>query len=164
MKGRGADRRDVTRPAPRLGTETETLGQRVGALLLDALLIGAVFGVVSGLVAALTFVFITDPTGAGAVGAAVDLLRSLTVVVGLGYFVLTEGKYGQTVGKRALGLVVVTEDGEAIGYRDALVRNVLRVVDALPAFFLLGAALIAVTERGQRVGDLAAETIVVKTG
>jgi uncharacterized RDD family membrane protein YckC len=39
---------------------------------------------------------------------------------------------------------------------------VLRIVDALPAFFLLGSALIVLTERGQRVGDLAAGTVVVE--
>ncbi|NHX35729.1 MULTISPECIES: RDD family protein [Halolamina] len=153
----------MSRPAPRLGTESETFGRRVGAFLLDAILIGAVFGVFSGLVAALAFVFVADPTSPVAVNAAVLLLQSLTAVVGLAYFVVTEGRYGQTLGKRAVGLVVVTEDGDAIDYWDALVRNLLRVVDALPAFFLLGAAVIVVTERGQRVGDLAAETVVVET-
>jgi len=154
---------NVTRPTPRLGTEGETFGRRVGAFILDVLLIGAVFGVFSGLVAALTFVFVADPTGPVAVEVAVLALQSLTVVAGFGYFVLTEGSSGQTLGKRALGLVVVTEDGEAVGYRAVLVRNLLRVVDALPAGFLLGAALILVTERGQRVGDLVAETVVVET-
>jgi uncharacterized RDD family membrane protein YckC len=150
-------------PAPRLGTESKTFGQRVGAFLLDALLIGAVFGMLSGLVAALAFVLAADPTSTLAVGAVVTVLQSLTVVAGLAYFVYTEGAYGQTLGKRAVGLVVVREDGEPIGYGDALVRNVLRVVDALPAFFLLGSVLIVLTDRGQRVGDLAAETVVVET-
>jgi uncharacterized RDD family membrane protein YckC len=163
VKGRAVDRGHMTRPAPRLGTESKTFGQRVGAFLLDTLLVGAVFGVVSGLVAAFTFVFVADPTGPVAVEFAVLVLQSFTVVAGLGYFVLTEGKYGQTLGKRAVGLVVVTEDGDEIDYWDALVRNLLRVVDALPAFFLLGAALIVVTERGQRVGDLAGGTVVVET-
>jgi uncharacterized RDD family membrane protein YckC len=152
----------MTRPTPRLGTESETFARRVGAFLLDALLVGAVFGVLSGLVAALAFVVAADPTSTLAINAAVLLLQSLTVVAGLAYFVYTEGKHGQTLGKRALGLVVVTEDGDPIGYGDALVRNVFRVVDALPAFFLLGAAVILVTERGQRVGDLVADTIVVE--
>jgi len=94
----------MTRPAPRLGTESKTFGQRVGAFLLDTLLVGAVFGVLSGLVAAFTFVFVADPTGPIAVNLAVLVLQSFTVVAGLGYFVLAEGKYGQTLGKRAVGL------------------------------------------------------------
>ncbi|WP_435116649.1 RDD family protein [Halolamina sp. C58] len=151
----------MDRPAPRLGTESKTFGQRVGAFLLDALLVGTVFGMLSGLVAALAFVMVPDPT-APAVGAVVAVLQSFTVVAGLAYFVYTEGAYGQTLGKRAVGLVVVDEAGEPIGYADALVRNVLRLVDALPAFFLLGSVLIVLTERGQRLGDLAAETIVVE--
>lgn len=153
----------MDRPAPQLGTESETFGRRVVAFLLDCLLVGAVFGVLSGLVAALAFVLAADPTGALAINAAVLVLQTLTLVAGLAYFVYTEGNYGQTLGKRAMGLVVVTEDGEPIDYRDALVRNVFRIVDALPAFFLLGAAVILVTERGQRVGDLTAETVVVRT-
>ncbi len=153
----------MNRPTPRLGTEKGAFARRVGAFLLDALLVGAVFGVFSGLVAALSFVFATDPTSSLAIDAAVLLLQTLTVAAGLAYFVYTEGKHGQTIGKRALGLVVVTEDGEPIGYRDALVRNAFRAVDALPAVFLLGAAVILVTERGQRVGDLVAETVVVET-
>ncbi|QKY18851.1 RDD family protein [Halolamina sp. CBA1230] len=152
----------MDRPAPRLGTEGKTFGQRVGALLLDLLLVGVTFGVVAGLATALAFVLVADPTSPLAVEVAVLVLQSVTTVVGLAYFVYTEGAYGQTLGKRAVGLVVVTEDGEPIGYGDALVRNVLRVVDALPAFFLLGAVLIVVTDRGQRVGDLAAETVVVE--
>ena len=117
----------------------------------------------SGLVAALSFVLATDPTSTLAINAAVLLLQTLTLAAGLAYFVYTEGTYGQTLGKRALGVVVVTEDGDPIGYGEALVRNVFRVVDALPAFFLLGAAVILVTERGQRVGDLVADTVVVET-
>ncbi|WP_053947615.1 RDD family protein [Halolamina sediminis] len=152
----------MDRPAPRLGTESKTFGQRVGAFLLDALLIGAVFGILSGLVVALAFVVVADPTSTLAVGTVVAVLQSFTVVAGLAYFVYTEGAYGQTLGKRAVGLVVVDEDGEPIGHADALVRNVLRIVDALPAFFLLGSALIVLTERGQRVGDLAAGTVVVE--
>lgn len=153
----------MNRPTPRLGTEKGTFARRVGAFLLDALLVGAVFGVFSGLVAALAFVVATDPTSSLAIDAAVLLLQTLTVVAGLAYFVYTEGTYGQTLGKRALGLLVVTEDGDPIDTRDALVRSVFRVVDALPAFFLLGAAVILVTERGQRVGDLIADTVVVET-
>ena len=152
----------MARPTPQLGTESETFLRRVGAFLLDALLVGAVFGVFSGLVASLSFVLAPDPTSTLAIEAAVLVLQTLTVAAGLAYFVYTEGKHGQTLGKRALGLVVVTEDGDPIGYGDALVRNVFRVVDALPAFFLLGAAVILVTERGQRVGDLVADTIVVE--
>lgn len=153
----------MDRPAPRLGTENGTFLRRVGAFLLDAVVLGFTFGTLSALIAAAAFVVAPDPTGSVAVNTAVLLLQVLTVAVGFGYFVYTEGRYGQTLGKRALGIVVVSEDGEPIDSGDALVRNVLRIVDALPGMFLLGAVLILLTERGQRVGDLAAETVVVET-
>lgn len=153
----------MNRPAPRLGTESKTFGQRVGAIVVDSLLLGVVFGVLSVVVAGLAFVFASDPTGGVVINAAVALLWLLTLAAGFAYFIYLEGRYGQTLGKRAVGIVVVDEDGEPIDYTDALVRNVLRVVDTLPMLYLLGAALIIVTERGQRVGDLAAGTVVVET-
>ena len=153
----------MDRPEPRLGTESRTLGQRAGAIVLDSLLLGVCFGVLSAVVAAAAFLLAPDPTGAAAVNVAVLGLWLLTAVSGLAYVVYFEGAHGQTLGKRAVGIVVVDEDGDPIGYADALVRNVLRVVDVLPMAYLLGAALVMVTERGQRVGDLAAETIVVET-
>lgn len=153
----------MDRPAPRLGTETKTFGQRVGAVVVDSLLLGVVFGLLSVVVAAVAFVFVADPTSGLAIDAAVVLLWLLTFTTGFAYFVYFEGAYGQTLGKRAVGIVVVDEDGDPIDYTDALARNVLRVVDVLPMLYVLGGALVLVTERGQRVGDLAAGTVVVET-
>ncbi|MEL7361997.1 MAG: RDD family protein [Bacteroidota bacterium] len=70
---------------------------------------------------------------------------------------------GQSVGKKALGLRVVRLDGTAPGLGDYLLRWLLRIVEIL--FFSGVPALvsIAVTKRGQRLGDLAAGTTVVNT-
>ncbi|QLG29370.1 RDD family protein [Halorarum halophilum] len=69
---------------------------------------------------------------------------------------------GQTLGKKALGLVVVTEEGGAPDVAAAAIRNLLRFVDWLPAFYLLGAIVVAISDRDQRLGDLAADTLVVR--
>lgn len=67
---------------------------------------------------------------------------------------------GQTIGKRLLGIRVVSHDGLSINVSQAIVRNLLRAVDLAPPF-LPGVVSMVATSRLQRLGDLAAGTIVV---
>jgi uncharacterized RDD family membrane protein YckC len=69
---------------------------------------------------------------------------------------------GRTPGKRLNGLRVVKADGSPITFFPSAVRNVLRVVDLLPSVYLVGVVSILVTRRNQRLGDLAAGTLVVR--
>lgn len=82
---------------------------------------------------------------------------------GLLYHVLLEGTWGQTLGKRLLGIAVVGADGEPCTYRGAAIRNALRLVDWLPLGYVVGLAAIGLSEDRQRVGDIAADTRVVRT-
>jgi uncharacterized RDD family membrane protein YckC len=68
---------------------------------------------------------------------------------------------GQTPGKRRLGLKVVHEDGTPVGWQSSLTRNLLRVVDLLPAAYLLGLVSMCCDAGFRRLGDLAAGTLVV---
>jgi uncharacterized RDD family membrane protein YckC len=69
---------------------------------------------------------------------------------------------GQTPGKWALGLRVVSDDGQPINARQAVMRNVLRAVDMIPPpLYLLGLFVASANKRFQRLGDFAAGTIVV---
>ena len=69
---------------------------------------------------------------------------------------------GRTPGKRWNGLRVVRTGGQPVGFVSSTIRNLLRVVDLLPGFYLVGIVSILVTKRNQRVGDLAAGTIVAR--
>lgn len=83
-------------------------------------------------------------------------------VVFWGYPILCETLWdGQTPGKRALELRVITEDGAPIGWLASIVRNLLRTVDMLP--FGYGAGLVAsfADPWGRRLGDMVARTMVV---
>jgi len=60
-------------------------------------------------------------------------------VVAIGYYVLLEGLFGQTVGKAAVGIRVTGLDGHRAAAQQILVRNVLRVIDWFPGFYFLGA-------------------------
>lgn len=83
------------------------------------------------------------------------------VALGLGYYVVCEALTGMTVGKRIVGIRVVAEDGEHVGLGAAVVRNLLRLVDGL-FFYLVGALFALTSSRGQRLGDRAAGTLVVR--
>jgi uncharacterized RDD family membrane protein YckC len=69
---------------------------------------------------------------------------------------------GRTPGKRASGLRVVRSGGQPVGFLASLIRNVLRLVDFLPTLYLLGSIMIVVSRYNQRLGDLAAGTLVVR--
>jgi hypothetical protein len=81
-----------------------------------------------------------------------------------GYFLLYEWLWtGQTPGKRLLGLRVIRRRGTAVSFWQAAVRNILRFVDAplVPGFYCLGFAVMACNRESRRLGDLAADTLVV---
>src|SRR5262245_26250489 len=95
------------------------------------------------------------------------VLAAVLVVVFYGFFLGFDIYYevsrsGQTPGKRFAGIRVVRESGGPVDFQTAAVRNLLGLADFLPALYLLGAFLIATTRRGQRLGDLAAGTLVIR--
>lgn len=136
------------RPQPAVGTEGDVVWRRAVAVIIDIILIGIVTSIIGG---------ILGRSRLAAVGGLLALLISF------GYYIYLEGSYGQTIGKMALGIVVVTEDGEPIAYRAAAIRTILRIVDALPALYLIGIIVIVLTDRNQRLGDIVADTVVVRT-
>lgn len=71
---------------------------------------------------------------------------------------------GQTLGKRMLNLKVVDQDGLRLQVSQVVVRNLLRAVDSLPVFYLVGGVSAFFSRRAQRLGDLAANTVVIRTG
>jgi uncharacterized RDD family membrane protein YckC len=97
----------------------------------------------------------------GAGGAAI--LSSLTFALIFFYDVLFEvlGR-GRTPGKRVTGLRVVRSGGRPITFVRSALRNILRVIDIMPGFYAVGMTAIFVTRRNQRVGDLAAGSLVVR--
>jgi uncharacterized RDD family membrane protein YckC len=83
-------------------------------------------------------------------------------VVSIGYGILLEWTWrGQTVGKRLLRLRVMDAQGLRLQFHQILLRNLLRFVDSQPALYLVGGLASFFSRRAQRLGDLAASTIVV---
>ena len=128
------------------------LGSRFAAGMVDFMIKGAIVGVV-----ALLFGLLVGDTGA--LIALFLALFFITVV----YDILFEVRGGgRTPGKRALGLRVVDADGGAVGLRTSAVRNLLRLVEGLPLSYAPAILCILLTRDNQRLGDLAAGTLVVR--
>ena len=84
-----------------------------------------------------------------------------------GYFALFEWLWdGQTPGKRLLKLRVIREDGRPITLWEAIARNLLRIFDTFPGFFIpvysIGLIAVFLSNRDQRIGDLFAGTVVIR--
>lgn len=124
------------------------------AWLIDTLII---FGLIAGVLFALAFAAPMSPD----IVAAVRIL--LIFVIWMGYGIVLEWYCrGQTIGKRVLGLQVVDEHGLRITFPQIAARNLLRLADCLPLVYLLGGAVCVLSRRSQRLGDIAAGTVVIR--
>jgi len=84
-------------------------------------------------------------------------------VLSVGYGMFTEWYWrGQTVGKRLLRLRVVDAQGLKLNFSQIALRNLLRCIDLMPAFYAIGGAVCLFNRRSQRLGDIAAGTIVIR--
>jgi uncharacterized RDD family membrane protein YckC len=135
------------------------IGSRFLAAIIDTLLIGiaqAVVILVGGLVSSAVGL-----RAAGSLLAAFGVL--LAFVILWGYYIAFELLWnGQSPGKRAIGLRVVREGGRPITFVSSAIRNLIRIVDFLPALYGIGVLVMFVDRRSRRLGDLAGGTLVVK--
>ena len=79
------------------------------------------------------------------------------------YYVFFEAFWhGQTPGKRWIGLRVIREGGYPLTFSASMIRNVVRLIDFLPFYYMIGVITMFIDRKSRRLGDLAAHTIVVK--
>lgn len=151
MKGRG-ERRILTPEHVEIRLEPAGLGSRFLALTVDFALVTGV----SALVAQVTTLLV--PLGIGAVLRGLILL-----VVSWGYHVYFETRHqGQSPGKRVVGLRVVDGRGLPLTTEQSFVRNILRAVDAIPVGYAVGGLFCLLDGERRRLGDMAADTLVVR--
>ena len=135
------------------------VGSRFVAGVIDQVLRWSLLLALVALLAVLQEDFSSDGfSGAGTVALIVAIF-----FVQFGYDVLFETlASGRTPGKRWTGLRVVKKGGTPVGFLASALRNILRIVDSLPGFYLVGILSVMFTANNQRLGDLAAGTIVVR--
>jgi uncharacterized RDD family membrane protein YckC len=149
----------VTPEAVVLEMRLATLGSRVLAILLDlSIQLSALFLLLLGLAGVTAATSASLPTWIGVV-----IVTFLVFFVIFGYPAILETIWnGKTVGKRVLGIRVVTTSGAPIRFRHAAIRAALELVDFfIPPGGLVACVSVLLTRDDQRLGDLAAGTIVV---
>ena len=100
--------------------------------------------------------------GANANASMSGMATLLSVVIFLLYYILMEGYLGQTLGKMLLGIKVVREDTDDVpGLSAATIRTLMRIIDGLFGY-LVGFIAVMASAKRQRLGDMAAHTLVVR--
>jgi uncharacterized RDD family membrane protein YckC len=143
------------------------IGSRFLAILTDSFLQGfALFVLFFGFVLIVSAVPKIPGAGAAPSSAAgkwfVAAMFLFYFLLYWGYYSLFEAFWnGQTPGKRLLKIRVIKDSGRQITLFEALARNLIRVIDMLPAFYLIGVITMLCNKEQKRLGDLVAGTIVV---
>ena len=120
---------------------------------------GAIDLTIKGLLAVLVLVVLVALVG----GLGVAVLLALLGLLVIAYDVLFETlARGRTPGKRMTGLRVVRSSGRPVDLMASAIRNLMRIVDGLPLSYLPTLVSVLVTQRNQRPGDLAADTVVIR--
>ncbi len=146
------------------GYQVAGIGSRFLAALIDTILI-----VILQIVVYLTLLLIIANL------ANLDDLTSdsniswLAAIFGLigfaflwGYYIFFELLWnGQSPGKRRIGLRVIRQDGTPISAAEAVIRNLVRIIDFLPLYYGVGVISMFIDGKARRLGDLAAGTLVV---
>lgn len=145
-------------PQPDMEKYAGVLDRRLEALLVDGLLVVVVVGVLGYALGA-----VTVGGALGGFGGAILAMQVGAPFALLGYQTVMEGYYGQTLGKAVRNIVVVQSDGSQMTWGSAIIRNLLRIIDALPVFYILGIVVAYLRDDPQRLGDIAGDTVVVYT-
>ena len=144
-----------------VGQDTQVIGRRVLATILDLLVLGIVGSLFSA-PGALIDGLCSGQASEVASGVLFSFGGLAALLVSFAYFTIMEGRYGQTLGKMALGIKVVREgDGRAPGIRAAVLRTLMRIVDGIGSY-VVAFVVALVSGKNQRLGDMVAKTLVVR--
>ena len=127
---------------------------RFFAWLIDCLAVLAIMSVITGAIRVFELI------SPGMVNA---VLTIAFFVLNLGFSIFLEWAWrGQTAGKKLLGLRVVDAEGMRLQLDQIVTRNLLRLVDLLPGAYVVGGLSCCLSQKCQRLGDIAANTIVIR--
>jgi uncharacterized RDD family membrane protein YckC len=137
------------------------IGSRFIALLVDYLIWG------TGLLVLTIFALLVLPAMHAFNVKSAQWAEAIVIFIiflfNWGYFTLFEAFWnGRTPGKRVARIRVIQRSGRSIGLLESMARNLVRYVDQIPFFYAVGVITMFVTNQHQRLGDLAAGTLVVR--
>lgn len=122
------------------------------------------FLVFLGILIGLNIVIALIAAGLGAEVSSGIMLLGLFLLLWFYNVIFEVGPKGATPGQRSMGLKVASVNGAPVRLPQSIIRNLLRVADFLPAFYLLGLITCLFTKKFQRLGDLVADTVVIYSG
>lgn len=119
--------------------------------------LGCMFAILSSIVMILNILEVLNHDIAGA-----GIILSSFVIM-LGYGIVLEWFWrGQTLGKHIMNLRVMDINGLKLNFSQVVIRNLLRAVDSMPVYYMFGGICSIISPKRQRLGDLAANTVVVR--
>ncbi len=144
-------------PIPGMPRTIASEGDRIVAIILDTIIIFLFSLIIFVPLALIGF-------GLGSFGFIFFGLPTLVSwLLWLLYFTYFESTSGQTFGKQVMHIKVVNETTmQHLDFGMALARNILRIIDWLPFFYIIGFILMVTNDKKQRLGDMVAHSIVVK--
>ena len=142
--------------------QTAGLGSRSVAFIIDQFIL-----IVINIIILIGFLF--SARGQEHFGLLFDTIPVMFAVVIVLIFIINGGYFlfleyftgGRTIGKKLVGIRVIQDNGHSITLLSSFIRNFLRLVDSLPASYLIGMILIFTHSKHKRLGDIVAGTIVV---
>jgi uncharacterized RDD family membrane protein YckC len=141
--------------SPLVTANYATLADRFVTVLIDSIITAVVAGAISAPLGFLSYM-----TGMWFMFGPATLIGFLLWIVYYSYF---ESTSGQTIGKIISKIKVVDERTfEVVDIGRSIIRNILRIVDFLPFFYIIGIVVISTNPMKQRLGDIVARTIVVR--
>jgi uncharacterized RDD family membrane protein YckC len=147
--------------SPQGTLDYKVTGRRIVAALLDIIPLAVLFLVMAAALGDFGDKGDKGDTSSFSVGLSGGP-AALYFVLTLVYFIVLEGLAARTLGKLIMGLKVVKVDGGRADWGAIILRNVLRIIDGLPVLYVVGLIAVAVTEKNQRLGDLAGGTLIVR--
>ena len=143
------------------GYEVVGIGSRFLAALIDTTLIVLSQLLVNGVLLLIIANFYDFMSGE--LNWVIALIGLISFFFLWGYYILFEMIWnGQSPGKRFVGLRVIRTDGTPITLVESIIRNLVRIIDFLPAFYGVGVFTMFINSQARRLGDLAANTLVVR--
>jgi len=147
------------------GYDVAGIGSRFLAALVDSIII-----LLSQIIVFATLFFVLSSIYGNLDDLDDSLMAWLMALIGLiafgmlwGYYIFFELLWnGQSPGKRWVGLRVIRTDGTPITLSETIIRNLVRLVDFLPAYYGLGVVIMFINDQARRLGDLAAGTLVIR--
>lgn len=144
------------------GYSVAGIGSRFLAAMIDTTILSIIIGFIY---AAFLIIYATLPAtlrNESTLGFFMGFVTILAFLVFWGFYIFFELTWnGQTPGKRWVGLRVVRLDGAPVSLVESIIRNLVRIIDFLPAYYGIGLITMFLNSQARRLGDLAASTLVI---